>query len=448
VKRRIGTSALLVLSLAVLSAQTLKAVTFKYFTVSHGGISIVAGPDEALWYTHYPDPDPNDGLSRLDVSGRQEVIDVPGSSNVPYALVVAENGDLWSTDSQAPVIRRLSRDGVWEEFPIPSRAFSITQGADGHLWFTTNQEVGRLEQSGALTMFPIVSEPPLAAITTGPDGNIWFADQPGSTILNIDTSGKTRRFPLSEGGWPSSITTGPDGHLWITQMTGNRIGRLSTDGQLTEFELPHPYSVPTQIIQGPDGNLWFSETNRIGRITPQGAIKEFEVSSFYGSLFDLSFGPDGNLWAVYSLPYGDSKAKLIRMTLGGTPITGPCTPSDTILCIDDAPGDRRFQVEIEYETEQAGGMSGHGRAVPLSSLGVARGGLFWFFGADNPEIMVKILNGCATNQKYWAFISGGTNVGLIITVSDTVTGEVHTYYNRDLTPFAPIQDTRALSCGE
>jgi streptogramin lyase len=431
---------------AVFAAHTLRAETIKYFNVSKAGMTIVAGQDGALWYTHLVDPGPNDELSRLEVSGHQEVIDLPGTSNVPRTLAVAKNGDLWSTDVYATVIRRLSLDGAWQELAIPALAYSLTEGTDGHLWFTTAQEVGRLELSGKLTMFPIVSEPPINAITTGPDGKIWFADQRGSAILSIDSSGKTRRFPVSEGGWPASITTGPDGHLWMTLSLGSRIGRLSMDGELTEFELPSPYEAPKQIVSGPDGNLWFTQTNRIGRITPEGVINEFEIDPLYGSLFGLSFGADGNLWAP--LVSYNSQPKILRMTLGGTPITGPCTLSDTILCIDDAPGDRRFQVEIEYETEQAGGRSGHGRAVPLSSLGVARGGLFWFFGADNPEIIVKILNGCATNQKYWAFISGGTNVGLIITVSDTVTGEVHTYYNRDLTPFAPIQDTRALSCGE
>jgi len=32
-------------------------------------------------------------------------------------------------------------------------------------------------------------------------------------------------------------------------------------------------------------------------------------------------------------------------------------------------------------------------------------------------------------------------------VADTVTGEVHTYYNPDRTAFAPVQDTSALACG-
>lgn len=189
--------------------------------------------------------------------------------------------------------------------------------------------------------------------------------------------------------------------------------------------------------------MWFTEeAGRIGRITTTGVITEYDVPTPEGKPLGLTAGPDGNLWFTY---FESNRA--VRMTLGGTPITGPCVPTETALCIDDQAGDRRFKVEVEYASAQAGGVSGHGKAIPLGSLGVNRGGLFWFFSQDNPELIVKILNGCANNGKFWVFISGGTNVGMTITVSDTVTGEVHSYYNRDLTPFAPIQDTVALSCG-
>ena len=119
-----------------------------------------------------------------------------------------------------------------------------------------------------------------------------------------------------------------------------------------------------------------------------------------------------------------------------------------MLCIDDAPGDRRFKVEVEYSTTQGGGLSGNGHAISLASLGVSRGGLFWFFEPDNPELLIKILDGCAATGKRWVFTSAGTNVGLIITVRDTVSGEVHTYYNQDLKAALPVQDTAALACGD
>ena len=48
------------------------------------------------------------------------------------------------------------------------------------------------------------------------------------------------------------------------------------------------------------------------------------------------------------------------------------------------------------------------------------------------------------NNHHWVFITAGTNVGLVTTVTDTKTGAVKTYSNPDLTVAAPIQDTDRL----
>ncbi len=124
-------------------------------------------------------------------------------------------------------------------------------------------------------------------------------------------------------------------------------------------------------------------------------------------------------------------------------VTGPCTPSAETLCIDDQAGDRRFRVQVAYSSAQH---SGNGKAIPLSSLGVNSGGLFWFFGASNPELLVKVLNACGLNNKYWIFWSAGTNVGLTLSVTDTVTGSSKTYTNPNGKAAAPVQDTSALPC--
>jgi hypothetical protein len=125
-----------------------------------------------------------------------------------------------------------------------------------------------------------------------------------------------------------------------------------------------------------------------------------------------------------------------------------CVPSDTVLCLDDFPGDRRFQVSASFQTVLGGGRSGKAQAIPLSPLGVVHGGLFWFFGADNPEMVLKIVNGCAINGRYWAFISAGTNAGFTVTVADTIEVNSKTYTNTDQTAAQAVQDTSALaSCG-
>lgn len=126
---------------------------------------------------------------------------------------------------------------------------------------------------------------------------------------------------------------------------------------------------------------------------------------------------------------------------------GPCVANASTLCVDDQAGDRRFKVQAPFHTSQGGGRSGNGNPISLASLGVDRGGLFWFFSADNPELLIKVINGCALNSHYWVFLSAGTNVGLTITVTDTVTGQAWTRTNNDGTAVPTIQDTSALPCG-
>lgn len=130
----------------------------------------------------------------------------------------------------------------------------------------------------------------------------------------------------------------------------------------------------------------------------------------------------------------------------GNASSGPCAAGATTLCIDDQPGDSRFEVSVHYQTAQGGGLSGEGHAIDLASLGVTHGGLFWFFSPDNPEMLIKVVNACGLDQKFWVFSAAGTNVGLTTTVRDTKTGAVKIYRNDDLTAAVPVQDTSAFGC--
>jgi Alcohol dehydrogenase GroES-like domain len=96
--------------------------------------------------------------------------------------------------------------------------------------------------------------------------------------------------------------------------------------------------------------------------------------------------------------------------------------------------------------------SRRGAAAPSSSNGQGRGvaltpdtGYFWFFDAANVEVVIKVLNGCGSNSRYWTFAGGLTDVNVILTVTDTQTGVIKTYTNPQGTPFQPIQDTDAFA---
>jgi len=125
-------------------------------------------------------------------------------------------------------------------------------------------------------------------------------------------------------------------------------------------------------------------------------------------------------------------------------LSGACIPSDTVLCVDDTPGDRRFKLTLAYS--HAGGSSGSAQAIPLSPVGIAQGGAFWIFSQNNPEMLVKVLNACAINGNYWVFGSAGTNIGLTLHAADTTGSATKTYTNTDNTAAQPIQDTSAFPC--
>ena len=59
--------------------------------------------------------------------------------------------------------------------------------------------------------------------------------------------------------------------------------------------------------------------------------------------------------------------------------------------------------------------------------------------------MVKTLDGCGLNSKWWVFAGGLTNVAVTLKVTDTKTATVKTYHNPPSTTFLPIQDTSAFA---
>jgi spore coat protein A len=126
--------------------------------------------------------------------------------------------------------------------------------------------------------------------------------------------------------------------------------------------------------------------------------------------------------------------------------TEACVADDDTLCLDNAPDDHRFKVEVDFATTSAGGLSGKAHAISLADKGVRRGGLFWFFSPENPELLIKVLDGCAINDRFWVYFSAGTDVGLTLRVTDTVTGLQFVRTNPDHNPVPTVQDVSALPC--
>jgi hypothetical protein len=171
-------------------------------------------------------------------------------------------------------------------------------------------------------------------------------------------------------------------------------------------------------------------------LDPNGGIKTSNSSGAPGTV-QVPFGLDstGN-WSLAvtnnaSTPqYG---AYTINLACGGAAPT--CKPNDITLCV----GNGRFSVQASFDA--GGGNSGLAHAVPLTG----DTGYLWFFNQSNVEVVVKVLNGCSLNSKYWVFAGGLTNVKVTMTVTDVQAKTTKTYHNPARTTFQPIQDTSAFA---
>jgi hypothetical protein len=127
-----------------------------------------------------------------------------------------------------------------------------------------------------------------------------------------------------------------------------------------------------------------------------------------------------------------SLAPFLAPPASTTPFT--CTADANTLCLNGG----RFQVKATFDT---GTQSGQATAVPITS----DTGYFWFFQDSNVETVVKVLDGCSIDQAFWVFAGGLTNVHVVLTVTDSATGQIKTYENAQGTAFQPIQDTGAFA---
>ncbi len=201
-----------------------------------------------------------------------------------------------------------------------------------------------------------------------------------------------------------------------------------------------------------DGFLPFGGANDGAAVTPGDTLTITHTWSGPGVLFfDAGtghFGSSGNCGGAYETIGTSSPLDVqVRGTFGiqidQVDQTTACIKSDTVLCISNNAGDARFQLTVDFN--HAGGASGSGQAS-IGTLGITHGGSFWFFSQDNPEMLVKVLNACAINHKFWVFISAGTNVGFNLHLLDTVTSATRTYSNPDNVAAVPVQDTSAFPC--
>ena len=142
-------------------------------------------------------------------------------------------------------------------------------------------------------------------------------------------------------------------------------------------------------------------------------------------------------WTVGGIGLDASGPTLYAGIIGGVlritwAPTAACVSTAENLCLQG----ERFSVGSSWRTPND---ADAGQAVPLTS----DTGYFWFFAPENVELTVKVLDGHSVNEQFWVFYGALSDVEYAITVMDTRTGAVQSYFNlRGI--LASVADTSAF----
>ena len=188
--------------------------------------------------------------------------------------------------------------------------------------------------------------------------------------------------------------------------------------------------IDADSIQEP---VFFSPIDSTLKLVDPGSLTvEFEASGIADfGIFDVD--RDGREELMLT---ADGTNSVLVFGNGAGPSQASCSPNATRLCLNQG----RFQVEVDWR--EFTGLSGTAKPIPVSS---DDSGLFYFFHPDNWEMLVKVLDGCSLSGHFWVFAAAATNVEYTLTVTDTDSGQIKTYFN-PLGSLAPaLTDTSAFA---
>jgi virginiamycin B lyase len=262
---------------------------------------------------------------------------VPTPNAHPGGIAFGPDGAVWFVETPANKIGRISSDGHFTEYPVPTAhaidaevglAGFIGVGPDGALWFNEDlaKKLGRITTEGQIKEYDLPNEIwPLKAFIAAPDGALWATSQGINGIVKLTTDGQVAAqytMPTPNSGL-AGIVLGPDQALWFAEARANQIGRLTLDGVLTEYSLPDKNSFPLLITVGPDQALWFTmfKASKIGRITIDGKLTSFAAGM---TPVGITTGKDGAIWftgpeSIGRLTTDGELSQLQIQTQGGTP---------------------------------------------------------------------------------------------------------------------------------
>ncbi len=281
------------------------------------------------------------------------------------------------------------------------------------------------------------------------------ADPAGTCSADSDTRClRDSRFSVAVDWWAK------DGE---PRQAAKVVHEGTDDSALFRFFSAGNWEVLLKVLDGcsVNGNVWVfgASATTLGYSikvtdTVTGTMKEYrnEPGTLSAAITDNSAFPGacsgaGAAASLAPSAVGDA-ASASRQAAAASAAMAPVAAAEGDACKEDAStlcllGDR-YAVSVDWTSVD--GAMGKGRAArPRTD----DSGLFWFFSSTNWELLVKVLNGCSTNERHWVFAASATDVGFVLTVRDTLTGQMKRYTHAAGTPALALADLSAFPevCG-
>jgi virginiamycin B lyase len=286
---------------------------------------------------------------------------VPPVAASPFGITSGPHGSEWFSLDDA--VGRIDQRGVVTVYPVPTanaNAGWLTTDPSGAVWFSERDtgKIGRITPNGSITEFALPSSDAVPqGIVMGPDGNLYIAEQGANAIARLTpATGQVREFPVTTlDSAPLGLALGSDGALWFTERSADKVVRMTLDGTFTEYPLT-PGAFPNRIVAAPDGALWFTEllAGKIGRITTNGVLTEFPIA---GGPVGITVGKDGQLYVDLAFAPGVDRVNLAGAVTGHWDLPGGvetlqiATGSGLDLWVTDTFGGKIYHV-TPYSTGQ------------------------------------------------------------------------------------------------
>ena len=231
------------------------------------------------------------------------------------------------------------------------------------------------------------------------------------------------------------------------------------------FELSTEYRVESQGLSGfgvggpitqDTGHFWFFSPNNIEVVNKVLDGRAFNNSYwfFYGALSDVKYQITlRDVWSGRIRRYENPQGRLASLAdtsaFPGAVIPFGAQPAEATPPAEPIRAGPRgltrlssavpFFIRVDWRVPSQG-TSGRAQGVVLTSDTA----YFWFFSANNVELVVKVVDGRPFNGYWWVFYGALSDVEYTITITDQATGQQKVYFNPSGT-MASVADTAAFT---